>query len=144
MLHRGKRVASHMKSSRGGFTTLSEHMPKRHQQHLEWSPERFIRWGGSIGPCTAQVIDHLLQGRAHAEQGYRACLGLLNHARRYSKKRLEAACERALAIHSPNYRSITSILKKGLDQQPQECAQDNESENTLPEHSNVRGSGYYH
>ena len=144
VLHRGKRVASHVKASRGGFTTLSEHMPKRHQQHLEWSPERFIRWGQSIGPCTAQVIDHVLQGRPHAEQGYRACLGLLNHARRYSKKRLEAACERALAIHSPNYRSITSILKKGLDQQPLESTQDNETENILPEHHNVRGPDYYH
>lgn len=144
VLYRGNRIASHMKSSCGGFTTLSEHMPKRHQQHLEWSPERFIRWGRSIGPCTAQVIVHVLQGRAHPEQGYRACLGLLNHARRYSKKRLEAACERALAIHSPNYRSITSILKNGLDQHSLESTQDNETENTLPEHNNVRGSDYYH
>ncbi len=144
VLHQGKRVASHIKSSHGGFTTCQEHMPKQHQQHQEWSAERFIRWGKSIGPCTAQVITQVLQGRTHPEQGYRACLGLLNHARRYSKKRLEAACERALAIHSPNYRSITSILKKGLDKQSLEAAQDNETEDTLPEHSNVRGSGYYH
>lgn len=144
VLHQGTRVASHMKSSQGGFTTCLAHMPKHHQQHREWSPERFIRWAKSIGPCTACVIEHVLQGRSHPEQGYRACLGLLNHARRYSKKRLEAACERALAIHSPNYRSVTSILKKGLDQQPLAGAQDNETESTLPKHSNVRGSDYYH
>jgi len=56
-----------------------------------------------------------------------------------------AACERALAIHSPNYRSITSILKKVLDQRPLDHPQESEDlENTLPEHRNVRGSGYYH
>jgi len=144
VLHQGERVASHLKSSRGGFTTCLEHMPKSHQQHQKWSPERFIRWGQSIGPCTAQVTEQVLQGRPHPEQGYRACLGLLNHARRYSKKRLEAACERALTIQSPNYRSVTSILKKGLDQQPLEGIQDNETESLRPLHSNVRGSDYYH
>ena len=58
------------------------------------------------------------------------------------KKRLEGACEHAVAIHSPNYRSITSILKKGLDQWPKEDAAQTESSG--PEHGNVRGSDYYH
>jgi len=145
VLHQGQRVASHAKQQRGGFSTCPEHMPKHHRQQRDWTPKRFINWAESIGPCTVQVIDHVLHARPHAEQGYRACLGLLNHARRYSKKRLEAACERALAIHSPNYRSITSILKKGLDQRPLDHPQEREDrENALPEHRNVRGSDYYH
>ena len=140
VFHQGQRVASHAKQHSGGFSTCPEHMPKYHRQHREWSPERFITWAQSIGPCTAQVVQHVLHRRPHAEQGYRACLGLLHHARSYSQKRLEAACEKALAIHSPNYRSINSILKKGLDQWPKEDAAQTESSG--PKHNNVRGSDY--
>ena len=69
-------------------------------------------------------------------------LGLLKLARRYSKSRLEKACERALAIRSINYQSIVSILKQGLDQQPLEG--DAHLQDDLPLHDNVRGADYYH
>ena len=39
VFHKGQRVASHRRSfQRGGYTTVPEHMPKSHRQHLEWSP----------------------------------------------------------------------------------------------------------
>jgi len=39
MLHRGQRVASHMRCAhKGGFTTAPEHLPERHQAHAQWSP----------------------------------------------------------------------------------------------------------
>ena len=41
----------------------------------------------------------------------------------------------------PSYRSVTSILQQGLDQQP--LAADEEP-TTLPPHANVRGARYYH
>ena len=67
---------------------------------------------------------------------------MLNHARRYGKARLEAACERALAIRSPSYRSVSSILKQGLDRQP--LSEQDPEQGELPLHANVRGPGYYH
>ena len=66
----------------------------------------------------------------------------MNHARRYSTARLEAACERALAIHSPSYRSVSSILKQGLDRQP--LPEEESAQGELPLHANVRGPDYYH
>ena len=36
----------------------------------------------------------------------------------YSPERLEAACRRALTLGACSYKSIESILKKGLDRQP--------------------------
>ena len=117
-------------------------MPKAHQAHREWSPGRFLDWAKSIGPCTAQVIEQQLTDRPHPEHGYRACLGLLKLSRGYGKPRLEAACERALAIHSASYRSVASILKQGLDQQP--LRNDDAAQAELPLHANVRGPGYYH
>ena len=88
------------------------------------------------------MVKRQLEDRPHPEHGYRSCLGLLNHARRYSKVRLEAACERALHIQSPSYRSVTSILKQGLDRQALSEQEDHQAE--LPLHANVRGAGYYH
>ncbi len=136
----GSRVASHPRQPKGGFTTLPEHMPPSHQHHHQWSPERFLNWGKDIGPCTREVVKRVLDNRDHPEQGYRACLGLLNLAKRFTRLRLESACEHALALGSANYRSIHSILENGLDQQPRP----EQSQGELPLHANVRGAGYYH
>jgi hypothetical protein len=37
---------------------------------------------------------------------------------KYGDARLNAACERALTFSSPKYRTIKTILDKGLDSQP--------------------------
>jgi len=87
-LYKGKRVASHIRSYRGGFTTCTEHMPKAHQKHLEWSVGRFLNWALDIGPATKDLVQHLLEKKPHPEQGYRACLGLLSLAKQYGKARL--------------------------------------------------------
>lgn len=141
VLHRGHRVAAHPRQGAGRFSTLPEHMPKSHREHRQWSPGRFMNWAKDIGVATLHVVEHQLNNRPQPEHGYRACLGLLNLARRYSRARLEAACARALAIQSPSYRSVSSILDKGLDRQPHEAH--DETAAALPAHGNVRGPDYY-
>jgi hypothetical protein len=44
-----------------------------------------------------------------------ATLGL---AKKYGKRRLEAACTRVVAFEDPRYGTVKSILEKGLDQLP--------------------------
>jgi transposase len=137
-----QRVASHPVSLvRGGFTTTAEHMPASHRAHLQWTPAKLMAWGQRIGVSTAAVVTWQLEHRPHPEQGYRACLGLLALVRRYSAERLEAACTRAMTIRAPNLRSVTNILKCGLDRQP---ALFPAADNPSIEHENVRGPGYYH
>ena len=117
---KGKRVAAHARSdSRGRHTTLPEHMPESHRKHQQWTPGRLLNWALSIGPGTRDVVRWQLENRPHPEQGYRACLGLLNLARHYGESRLEAACLRALAIGSPTRKRIKSILEAKLDQHPE-------------------------
>ena len=70
-----------------------------------------------------------------------AGLGLLSLGRTFGNTRLEAACARAVAIRSPTYRSVASILKTGLDRQP---ALFPNAAPALPAHENVRGPDYYH
>ena len=139
-LHEGLRVASHVRSYiKGKPTTLPEHMPVAHKRYSEWNPGRFLNWALDIGPCTRDVIQHLLKKSAHPEQGYRTCFGTLTLAKRYGKERLEAACYRALAIGSPKRRSILSILEKGLDQQPLQKAEPA----PVKLHENIRGATHY-
>ena len=137
-----QRVAGHPVSTvRGGFTTTPDHMPASHRAHLEWTPAKLITWGQRIGVSTAAVVTWQLEHRPHPEQGYRACLGLLALVRRYSAERLEAACTRAMALRAPNLRSVTNILKSGLDSQPSRFAA---TDSPVIEHENVRGADYYH
>ena len=137
-----QRVASHALSAlKGKFTTTPEHMPASHRAHLEWTPAKLIAWGQRIGVSTAAVVTWQLEHRPHPEQGYRACLGLLALVRRYSAERLEGACTRAMAIRAPNLRSVTNILKSGLDSQPSLLAA---TDSPVIEHENVRGADYYH
>jgi transposase len=142
VMHKGKRVATHLRHGKERYVTLAEHMPKSHREHRQWSPGRFLNWAKEIGPATLQVIKQQLEDRPHPEHGYRSCLGLLNLSRRYDKGRLERACERALFIRSASYQSISSILKQGLDREP--LHKDETAQDELPLHSNVRGAGYYH
>jgi len=143
VLFKNRRVALHRRSYvKGGYTTLPEHMPKAHQEHLQWSPSRMIRWAGQVGPQTQDLVRLILESRPHPEQGYRSCLGLLRLEKRYSKERLEAACARALVFKAYSYKNVESILKNGLDQQPLPTSS---PQTSLPlrEHENLRGREYY-
>ena len=144
---KGKRVAAHARShSRGRHTTLAEHMPESHRKHSEWSPGRLLNWGLSIGTGARDVVKWQLENRPHPEQGYRACLGLLNLAKRYGPERLEAACRRALAIGSPTRKRILSILQAKLDQHPElfpTPVPEAPATPPLPAHANVRGADYF-
>ncbi len=137
---RGKRVASHLRSFQPGrHTTAKEHMSTKHQKYLGWTPERFLRWATKIGPQTTKLTKVILSSRPYPQQAYRTLFGILRLGKSYTDTRLEAACERALAIGSTSYRSVESILKNGLDTKPLQ-----EKETSTPiQHHNIRGSQYY-
>ena len=141
VFHRHKRVASHLRASgQHRHVTLKDHMPRSHQEHAEWTPSRIIHWARETGPSTAKLVERIMAERPHPEQGYRASLGILRLSKRHSSQRLEKACARALACQSHSYRSVESILKNRLEDQPlppRDIV-------ALPSHDNLRGSSYYH
>jgi transposase len=141
VFHKSRRVAGHQKKLQPyGHTTLAEHMPKAHQKYLEWTPSRIINWAGQMGSSTQRLVTEIMHRRKHPEQGFRSCLGVMRLAKRYTPQRLEAACKRAVAISSYTFKSVDSILKKGLDRQPIEPAR----KKSATVHSNIRGALYYH
>ena len=116
-------------------------MPVGHREHAEWTPQRLLQWAAAIGPATTAVIQTLFERRTYPQQAFRAALGILRLAKGFGAARLEAASHRALRLGTCSYRSLDSILKQGLDQQP------------LPtpppaapaiDHDPLRGPTYYH
>ncbi len=143
MFRKGKRVASHHRiRAKGGFSTVVEHMPKKHQHYALWTPERLVKWAEETGGQTALLIERILTSRPHPQQGFRSCLGIMNLGKSYGKERLEAACKRSLALNAIGYVSIQSILKKGLDHQPLPEENYRQAE-LIIDHENIRGSNYY-
>jgi transposase len=140
IFYRGKRVASHLRSrERNKPVTQNEHRPKSHQAHLEWPPSRMVNWAASVGANTAQLVQRMLDGKPHPEMGYRACLGIIRLAQKYSPARMESAAERALLTGAVSYKSVKSILGNGLDSQPPPVPPLRSS----PEHENLRGQEYF-
>lgn len=137
-----KRIASHVRSfQKGRHTTVSDHMPKGHQEYADWTPQRLIRWAAKMGPQTAAVTEIILASRQHTQQSFRSAMGLISLAKAYTPERLEAACELALEGEAANYKSVKSILKTKLDEQPRQ--------HSLPTtqpiaHDNIRGGHYYY
>ena len=137
---RHRRVASHPRKFTGGFSTDRAHMPESHRRHAAWTPSRIVGWAAKTGPATAKLTEVIMASRRHPEQGFRSCLGIVRLADRYSAERVEAACERALAVRAHSYRSVESILRTGLDRQPLGA---DSPDRAHPEHDNLRGPDYY-
>ena len=121
--------------------TQSAHRPKSHQAHLDWPPSRMVQWAQTVGPHTAQVVDKILASYPHPEMGYRSCLGIIRLGQRYPVLRMEAAAQRALLANAVSYKSIASILRRGLEQQP--LPTPTLSAHTLTAHDNIRGAEYF-
>jgi len=140
VFHRHRRVASHVRKFSAGYSTDPAHMPESHRRHASWTPGRIIAWANQTGPATAKLAEAIMAARRHPEQGFRSCLGIVRLGDRYGRDRLEAACERALAVRAYSYRSVESILRTGLDRQPLPA---DGPPRAHPSHDNVRGRDYY-
>lgn len=138
---RQRQVASHPRKHYPGVTTVAAHMPTRHQKHHQWTPGRLKNWASDIGPDVLTWVSDQLSSKAHVEQAYRVCLGLLNLSREYPTQRLNAACKIANASGLTRLKQIKSILKSNRDQLPDQPGLQIE----LPQdHKNIRGPKDYH
>jgi len=135
------RMASHKRRqtiSGGRYSTDEAHMPPNHRavyQARHFDGNRYRSWAKQIGENTYRVIDHLLIGGSVEEQGYKACMGVLQFSKTYGEAALEAACAKARVLGSCTYTTVKGIIKNGVAA----------SQRTVspPSHENIRGSGYY-
>ena len=138
-----ERVASHIRrynASEGRYSTNLEHMPPNHQavhQSRKFDGTRYRSWAKEMGTNTYFVVDTILKSGKVEEQGYRACMGILQMAQKYGETQVERACERARQLGSLTYTTVKNILKNGA----LEIVSGKST--PTPIHENIRGSGYY-
>ena len=138
---RGRRVASHARVlQKGAARTVAAHMPKSHQEQAKWTPQRVQRWATKSGPNVAKLTERIMASREHPQQGFRACLGIIRLAGRHGAARLDKACARALALGAYSYRSVASILDRGLEEKP--VLQEDPAQPVV-DHENVRGGEFF-
>jgi hypothetical protein len=138
---RQRQIAAHARAYRPGTTTEPGHMPERHRKHQQWTPGRLKNWAKAIGPEVLDWVTLQLETKAHPEQAYRLCLGLLNLSREYPASRLNAACGIANREGLRRLKQITSILRGHRDQLPEQLT----LETALPQdHENIRGPHHFH
>lgn len=136
-----ERIASHERDQRRyQYTTNPDHLASAHRYLSEWSPEKFIREAETIGEPVKTFIEAVLENKAHPEQAYRSCAGILSLQRKVGKERLIQACGRALEYQTYTYPIIVSILDKHWDRHQIEEIADAEE---MPDHDNIRGNEYY-
>ena len=139
-LHQGERVAVHVRSyERYGYSTNPEHMPQAHRWRSEWTPKRLAEWGRQHGEHIATLFEQIMARKRHPEQGFRGCLGIMRLGGKVGDDRLNAACRRALEIGGLSYRSVRSILERGLERAPAP----GEDARAECRHENLRGKDYY-
>lgn len=119
------------------YSTNEEHMPADHQKYIQWNGERFNKWASKIGEIKA-----ILSGYKVVQQGYKACIGLLKLADKYTPDRLENACKRALSFTpQPSHKNIQVILASGQDKQEEQF--ENAVSAAKEQYGFTRGDSYY-
>jgi transposase len=116
-------------------------MPRAHIDQVEWTPERLTDWARQTGPHTVALLEAIMASKAHPQQGFKACLGILRRAKEYPSQRVERASARALHFRMLNSGSVASILKNNQDSL---ALPGDEPQQALPLHENIRGGRYYH
>ena len=108
-----KRVCSHPRlyGRPGQYQTEKDHMPKNHQQYVEWDEARFIAWGASFGTATERVIRAILDRFEIPQHGFRSCLALLKLPKEQEEEKLERACQKVLDLSlSCSYKVVKSVF----------------------------------
>ena len=140
-----QRLSFHQRNNkRGGFTTNPAHLPDNVRFVKDWSVEQFTTQASEIGSVTQDYFQKIFQYKAHPEQGYKACMGILSLRKGFSDERINAACKRADYFKNYSYKTIKNILEKGLDKLPYQAHAKSDNQPQLAaSHPNIRGGDYY-
>lgn len=110
--HDNIRIAMHIRNRKPyDYTVDKAHRPPNHQFIAEWNTERFIHWSQKIGPEAQAVVEKIFETKAHPEQGFRTCMGILNLTKKHPKDDFLKACKKALYTGCISYKFIANTLK---------------------------------
>ena len=102
----------------GRHHTTDDHLPPNALAYKLRDPQWCLKRAQEVGPSCRELIGHLFADRVL--DNLRAAQGILRLADRHGSSRLEGACARALSFDNPRYRTVKTILDRGLDLVPLE------------------------
>ena len=113
-------IKTHVRLAKGQRSTDWADYPPDKAAFFTRTPDWCRRQARGLGPAVATVVSTLLDD--HALHHLRQAQGILRLADKYGGARLEAACQRALAFGDPAYRTVKTILERGLEGQEEASA----------------------
>ena len=111
-----KLVKVHQRQPKGGRATDVDDYPAELSAYTMKAPERIKRSAALLGPAVAQFAQRLFDDRhpwSKIRQGHK----LIRLGDRYSAERLDAACQRALAVDLIDVNRVERILVQALEQE---------------------------
>ena len=107
-------VASHPRRRRPGeHSTVEDHLPPGARAFREHDPAWCRERAAAVGPACAAVVEQLLEHPLLEK--LRAAQSVVRLAERFGPRRTETACQRALDFDDCRYRTVKTILERGLD-----------------------------
>ena len=121
IFHKNHEVALHERAmEKWSYQRKAEHAPPFKEAVLQCSREGLLILSQEIGSFTHEAVLSILSHPSVDK--LKPVRHLLRLAEKYSKQRLEKACERATICKTFSYKSIKTILENGLDSQPIESS----------------------
>jgi len=108
-------VKTHLRTHHGGRQTDWNDYPPQKAQFFQRHPDWCRAKAAKLGPEVTKVVEQLLS--QHALHYLRQCQGIIGLAEKYGDGRVNAACQRANAFGDPSYKTVKTILHKGLEGQ---------------------------
>lgn len=97
----------------GSRSTLPEHLPPNALAYAMQTPQWCLKQAEEVGNSCYELVQHLFASTVL--DNLRAAQGIVRLEKKYGKKRLDAACYRALCFNSVAYRTVKTILEKALE-----------------------------
>jgi transposase len=111
------RVATHSRRGKDYRSTIESHLPDhrgdlRHRSRAYWE-ERADAMGGEVGQYVRTIFDS-----DDVLSQLRTVQAIVTHLETFPAQRARAACQRAAHYGSYGYRTLKTILRRGLDLEP--------------------------
>jgi len=112
-----KEIARHVRAiNNWSYKRETHHAPLEGEAYLKETKESLFQWASQIGEDVESMC-HAIFSRQGID-GMQSVRSLLHLEKTYGRVRLAQACHRSLHFGNNQYRSVKTILKRGLDSKP--------------------------
>ena len=121
------------------YITDDDHMKPEHLYYKEVNQKDgayYRPWASVFGPNMTEFIDRILKSQKHEEQAYNSCAGLLHTVKNLPHGIVEETARQCIQMNSCRYKTFKQVLNKVQSERTINF-------DSLPEHENIRGKGFY-